>query len=80
VPQWDPYAMKVNHGDRNCYNCGGFGYIARHCKNKRTEDRIKEEKRLEYRGNGNNEERKMIEGRNGQNNSLNGDGDLIVLN
>ena len=44
----DPYTMEVNHG-RNCYTCGGFGHMARHCKNRRRE-RVIEERRVEYRG------------------------------
>ena len=33
VPQRrDPFAMDIDHG-RNCYACGGFGHIARHCRN-----------------------------------------------
>jgi len=31
-PRWDPYAIEVDHG-RNCYACGGFGHMARHCRN-----------------------------------------------
>lgn len=27
----DLYAMNV-YRKRSCYNCGGFGHIARHCK------------------------------------------------
>ena len=30
-PRWDPFAMKVDRG-RNCYACGGFGHIERHCR------------------------------------------------
>ena len=30
---------------RNCYVCGGFGHIARHCRN-----RVAEGRRLEYNG------------------------------
>jgi len=29
----DPYAMEVDQG-RNCYTCGGFGHMARHCRNR----------------------------------------------
>ena len=32
-PRWNPYAMEVDRG-RNCYTCGGFGYMARHCRNR----------------------------------------------
>ena len=32
-PRQDPYAMEVDRG-RNCYTCGGFGHMARHCRNR----------------------------------------------
>ena len=32
APRRDPYAMEVDKG-RNCYACGGFGYMAHHCRN-----------------------------------------------
>ena len=50
------YAMEVDQENRNCYNYREFGYIARHCRNRGIEGRIEEEKRLEYRGNENNEQ------------------------
>ena len=56
-----------------CYNCGGFGYLARNCWNKGTENRIGKRKRLEYG------QRLRIERGQGQDN-LNGEGDLVVLN
>ena len=28
------YAMDVDR-ERNCYACGGFGYLARYCRNRR---------------------------------------------
>ena len=31
-PRRDPYAMEVDRG-RNCFACGGFGHMARHCRN-----------------------------------------------
>ena len=57
----NPYAMEVDRGNKNCYNCGSFEHITRHCRNRKTEDRIGEGRRLEYRGNKNNKERRMIE-------------------
>jgi len=69
--------MKVDRNNRNCYSCGGFGHLARNYKNKRIENRIGEERRLEYRGNENHGQRR-IEGRNGQQN-LNRKQDLILL-
>ena len=32
-PRRDPFAMEVDRG-RNCYACGGFGHIARNCRNR----------------------------------------------
>jgi len=32
-PRRDPFAMEVDWG-RNCYACGGFGYMARNCRNR----------------------------------------------
>jgi len=43
----DSYVIDVDHG-KNCYSCGGFGHLARNCRNK---ERIEQEKRLEYRRN-----------------------------
>ena len=39
-PRRDPFAMEVDRG-RNCYACGGFRHMARHCRN-RGGGRIKE--------------------------------------
>jgi len=33
IAQRNPYAMKVDRG-RNCYACGEFGHMARHCRNR----------------------------------------------
>ena len=40
----DSYVMEVDYG-RNCYNCGGFGHLARNCRNWRI---IGQERKLEY--------------------------------
>jgi len=61
--------------NRNCYNYGGFGHLARNCRNRRIENRIGEGRRLEYGG---NERQGRIEGGNREN--LNGEQDLILLN
>jgi len=45
-PRRDPYVMEVDRG-RNCYACGGFGHIARHCRN-RGRGRPMEGRRVEY--------------------------------
>jgi len=33
-----PYAIEVDRGNRNYYNCGGFRHLTRNCKNRRTEN------------------------------------------
>jgi len=40
--------MKVDRMNRNYYNCGGFGHMARNCRNRKTEGRIRKRRRLEY--------------------------------
>jgi len=42
------YAIKVDYKNRNYYNCGRFGHLARNCKNRRIEDRIGKGRRLKY--------------------------------
>ena len=39
-PKRDPYAMEVDRG-RNCYACGGFGHMARNCRNRGRIMRVK---------------------------------------
>jgi len=68
----NPYAMDIDRGNRNCYNCGEFGYLARNYRNRKIGGRIRKGRRLEYRRNEQRTEN------NGQSN-LNGEGDLIVL-
>ena len=46
-PRRDPYAMEINKG-RNYYACGGFGHIARHCRNRGQRGRVGEGRRVEY--------------------------------
>ena len=48
-PRWDPYAMEINRG-RNCYACGGFGHMVRHCRNWDQRGRVAKNRRVEYRG------------------------------
>ena len=45
-PRRDPYVMDVNK-ERNCYNYKGFGYLARNCRNRGTENRIGKGRREE---------------------------------
>ena len=47
-PRRDPFAMEVDRG-RNCYTCGGFGHMARHCRN-RGRGRPMDGRRVEYGG------------------------------
>ena len=47
-PRRDSYAMEVDR-ERNCYTCGGFGHMARHCRNRRR-GRPMEGRRVEYGG------------------------------
>ena len=48
-PRRDPFAMDIDRG-RNCYACGGFGHMARHCRNRGQRGRVAEGRRLEYGG------------------------------
>ena len=49
APRRDPYVMEVDRR-RNCYTCGGFGHMARHCRNQGQRRRMMEGRRVEYRG------------------------------
>ena len=48
-PRRDPFAMEVDRG-RTCFACGGFGHMARHCRNRGMRGRVAENRRLEYGG------------------------------
>jgi len=61
---WDPYTMEVDCGNKNCYNYRDFRHMVRHYGNRRIRGRIGEERRLKYSEDGNNGERRMIEGGN----------------
>ena len=43
------YAMDIDGGNQNYYNCRGFGHLARNCRNRGTEGIIREGRRLEYK-------------------------------
>ena len=45
----DLFAMDIDRR-RNCYACGGFGHMARHCQNWEQRRRIADNKRVEYGG------------------------------
>ena len=71
--------MEMDRINRNCYDYGGFGHLARNYRNRGTKGRTGEGRRLEYKGN--NGQRRMIEEENKKfSNNLNGNGDLIVSN
>jgi len=69
--------MDVDWGNKNCYNCRRFRYLARNCRNRGIGNRIGEGRKLGYGQN--NGQRLMIEGNNRQSN-LNRERDLVVLN
>ena len=48
-PRQDPFAMEVDQG-WNCYACGGFGHMARNCRNWGQRGRVAENRRVEYGG------------------------------
>jgi len=48
-PRRDPFAMEVDRG-RNCYACGGFGHMARNCRNRGQRGRVADNRRVEYGG------------------------------
>ena len=48
-PRRDPFAMDIDRG-RNCYACGGFRHMARHCRNRGQRGRVVDNRRVEYSG------------------------------
>jgi len=70
-PRQDPFAMEVDRG-RNCYACGGFGHMARHCRN-RGRGRPMDRRRVEYGG-------ERIEEISDNSNNLKGRENLELLN
>jgi len=48
-PRRDPFAMDIDRG-WNCYACGGFGHMARHCRNQGQRGRAVDNRRVEYGG------------------------------
>ena len=45
----DPFAIEIDRG-RNCFACGGFGHMTRHCRNQGQRGRVVENRRVEYGG------------------------------
>ena len=41
--------MEIDRG-RNCFACGGFGHMARHCRNWGQRGRVADNRRVEYGG------------------------------
>ena len=70
-PRRDPFAMEIDRG-RNCYACGGFGHMARNCRN-RGRGRPMEGRRVEYSGG-------TIEEIFDNSNNLKGEKNLELLN
>ena len=48
-PRRDLFAMDIDRG-RNYYTCGGFGHMARNCRNRGMRGRVGENRRVEYGG------------------------------
>ena len=48
-PRRDPFAMEVDRS-RNCFACGRFRHMARHCRNRDQRRRVAENRRVEYGG------------------------------
>ena len=48
-PRQDPFAMDIDRG-RNCYACGGFGHMARLCRNQGQRGRVADNRRVVYGG------------------------------
>ena len=46
--QHNPYIMDIDRENINCYSCEGFRHLVRNCRNRGTETRIGESRRLEY--------------------------------
>ena len=71
-PRQDLFAIEVDRG-RNCYACGDFGHMARHCRNRGQRGRIADNRRVEYGGG-------RIEKIINLTNNLKGDKNLELLN
>jgi len=41
--QRNPYTMNIDRSRRNCYVCGGFGHIAKNCRNRGMNQRMEME-------------------------------------
>ena len=52
MPRCDPYVINVNWR-RNCYNYRRFGYITRYYRERENQERIRQEKKVNYEDNRN---------------------------
>ena len=59
--------MNIDRENINCYNCRDFEHLVRNYRNRGTRDRIRKERRLEYRNKAQEQ------------NNLNEEGNLITL-
>jgi len=72
-PRRDPFVMEIDQG-HNCYACGGFRHMARHCRNREQRGRVAENRRVEYGGG------RIEEIMNFSNNNLKEEENLELLN
>jgi len=54
--------MKIDCGNRNCYNCRGFGHLARDCRSREIKGRIGKGRRLECKDRNNGQSNLNREG------------------
>ena len=48
-PRRDLFVMEMDQ-EWNCYACGGFRYMARHCRNREQRGKVADNRRVEYGG------------------------------
>ena len=56
ISRQNSYVMDIDW-ERNCYSCKEFGHITKNCRNYKI---VRQEKRLEYRNNENEEENLIV--------------------
>ena len=52
MPRQDLYAINVDY-EKSYYNCRDFGHITKHCRERKNQRRVEQERRIEYRDNQN---------------------------